>query len=200
VVSSLPSELLQTACDAKLPVLLVFEDDDPARPIIIDVVISHPVGNDTADSAPFAASFAAPSAERAVAVNAEGCLGRIVAVEDDMLVVECGDVNHRKRATTTVALRNLRDPVVLLTLADGTAVVVGQVYPSIPVESSAGEGTDVILKGGRVTIEADTELVLKSGTCLLRLDARGKALTTADSIVSRARGANKVQGGSVHLN
>ena len=34
----------------------------------------------------------------------------------------------------------------------------------------------------------------------IALDARGKAVTTAESIVSRARGTNKVQGGSVHLN
>jgi hypothetical protein len=51
-----------------------------------------------------------------------------------------------------------------------------------------------------VVIEADVELVLKAGPCSLHFDARGKAVTTADQIVSRARDTNKVQGGSVQLN
>jgi hypothetical protein len=87
-----------------------------------------------------------------------------------------------------------------LTFADGLAVIVGQVYAALPIEPTGGEGAEVVLRGGRVRIEAEVELVLRSGACVVRLDARGKAVTTADQIVSRARGANKVQGGTVELN
>jgi hypothetical protein len=103
-------------------------------------------------------------------------------------------------AKTTTALRNLKDPVVVLRFDDGSAVIVGQVHPCVPVEPAGADGVDVVLKGSRVRIEADVELILTAGGCRVQLDARGKAVTTADQIVSRARGANKVQGGTVQLN
>jgi hypothetical protein len=66
--------------------------------------------------------------------------------------------------------------------------------------AEGGQGAEVVLSGSRVKIEADVELILQAGACRITLDGRGKAVTTADQIVSRARGANKVQGGSVQLN
>ena len=44
VVSSLSRGALSTALDANLPVLLVFEKDDPSQPVIVDIVIDHPLG------------------------------------------------------------------------------------------------------------------------------------------------------------
>ena len=101
-------------------------------------------------------------------------------------------------ARTTVALHSLEDEVLVLRLAEGRHVVIGQIMAYVPVRME--EEGDLVLKGQRVRIEAGVELVLQAGKCKLHLDARGKAVTTADQIVSRARGANKVQGGTVHLN
>lgn len=101
-------------------------------------------------------------------------------------------------ARTTVPLHSLDDEVLVLRLADGRHVVIGQLLPCVPVRGE--QDGDLLLKGQRVRIEAGVELVLQAGACRLQLDARGKAVTTADQIVSRARGANKVQGGTVHLN
>jgi hypothetical protein len=103
-------------------------------------------------------------------------------------------------ARTTVPLRNLKDEVLIFVLPDGGAVIVGQLYAAVPIEAPGGADADITLKGNRVRIEAETELVLVSGSCQIHLDSRGKAITTADHVVSRARGANKVQGGSVQLN
>ena len=122
------------------------------------------------------------------------------AVKTAVMVEDIANAGQPFAARTAVTLRNLKDPVVVLRCTGGAAVIVGQVYPCIPVEPAGGDGADVLLKGNRVRIEADVELVLAVGACRIQLDARGKAVTAADQIVSRARGCNKVQGGPVQLN
>jgi len=185
LVASLTVDTISKAYAGRLPVLLVFENDDPSLPVIVDVVVANPLP--------------APSPERAT-ISVQAKVARIVDVAADVVFVEPSwDERCRIEARTAIVLRNYEDPVIVLPCADGTSVIVGQLYPSIP----AGQGhasDEIILKGTRVRIEADLELVLKSGGCVVHLDSRGKAVTTADQIVSRARGNNKVQGGSVQLN
>jgi hypothetical protein len=204
IAASLTAEMISTACAANLPVLLVFEDDDPARPVIVDVVVDQPLdGTDRRLAIP---NDEHRDLERTVAGgDAEVCsagLARIVGIEAEVVMVERVDDATALPfgAKTAITLRNLKDPVVLLDLADGSSVIVGQVRPAVTVEPEGGSGAEVLLKGSTVRIEADIELILTAGACRVELDARGKAITTADHIVSRARGANKVQGGSVQLN
>jgi len=202
IAASVTGEALSAACANDLPVLLVFESDDPSRPVIVDIVIEYP-GDGPSSETPIAGRD-----DGRVGGNAQPELGgaqtglaRILAVQNDVVMVEdMAHVGQPVAARTAVTLRNLKDPVVLLRFADGAAVIVGQVYPFIPMEPAGGDGADVLLKGNRVRIEADVELVLAVGACRVQLDARGKAVTTADQIVSRARGCNKVQGGTVQLN
>jgi hypothetical protein len=203
VVASLSAETLAMAHGAHLPVLLVFEDDDPSRPVIVDVVI------DELSRLPTRGALYSPPAEQprtdrhtaaaaaATAIN----LTTIVGIDPDGVLVR-GEAPGGKpvRARTAVALRNLKDPVLILGLPDGTAVIVGQVYDTVPLETRASADAEVSLRGSRVRIEADLELILKAGGCEIRMDALGKMVTTADTLVSRARGANKVQGGTVQLN
>ena len=203
VVSSLAAEVLASASAGNLPVLLVFEDDDPTRPVIVDVVIDHPLSTPSdRPLPPRHEPHAAPSFDLEGAVPIiDVRIAAIAGVKDDAVLVENDDdIGSPIVARTAITLRNLKDPVVLIRFTDGSAVIVGQVYPKVSIESAGGEGADVVLKGARVTIEADVELILTAGACRVQLDARGKVLTTADQIVSRARGANKIQGGSVQLN
>ena len=203
LAGSLSEETIRAAHAGNLPVLLVFENNDPSRPVIIDVVVDRPAVVTEQPVLPKVGPHV--TVPPAVPSRADGLtvlLGRIVGIEADVVMVEgMGAVaGPTLAARTAITLRNLRDPVVLLGFADGSCVIVGQVYPHVPVEPQGGAGADVLLKGTRVRIEADLELVLAAGGCSIQLDARGKALTTADQIVSRARGANKVQGGTVQLN
>ena len=204
IAGSLRPEVIADAYTDDLPVLLVFEGDDPSRPIIIDVVTDRPSGS--ASKEPATAGAVGHAAEHTTVkqemdVPAPG-LARIVKIEADAVLLE--RINEPAGPTfaarTAITLRNLKDPVVVLCLPDGSAVIVGQVYPCIPVELGGGQGAEVVLTGARVKIEADVELILQAGACRITLDGRGKVVTTADQIVSRARGANKVQGGSVQLN
>ena len=203
-VSAMTAPRLVRARDAGWPILLVFEDNDPARPVIVEVV------SDNAED-PLVSEAPEPELSKSGGQgtnDSDGAIGgevlllaRIVGIESDLVVVEdCSAASAPFRARTAIVLRNLKDPVLALRFPDGSAVLVGQLYPTVPLEPTAGEGAEVVLAGDRVRIEAATELILKAGACTVRLDARGKLVSTAEQIVSRARGANKVQGGSVQLN
>jgi hypothetical protein len=198
VVASLSADVMHAAMDAKLPVLLLFENDDPARPVIVDVVIpasDEPVTE--ARSADDGPDEGAMESEQAPQVSVS--IANILAVRDGCVTVEDGS-GTESRARTAIVLRNLKDPVVVLAVPGHLPVVIGQLYKDVLLQPGAADKADISLKGGRVTIEADTELVLKAGGSVLRLDSRGKVSTTGEHIVSRARGTNKVQGGSIHLN
>lgn len=207
VVASLAGRMLVAACEARLPVLLVFEDDDPARPVIVDVIIEHPCGPTSVEDLPARVEPALlqPPAESAAvpstfAYPAGARVAAIAGIQNDVVLVDSGGAGPPAPARSAVVLRNLKDPVVVLGLADGSMVIIGQLHGHVAVEGAGADGADVVLKGQRVRIEADTELTLVAGACTVTLDARGKTTTTADQIVSRARGANRVQGGSVQLN
>jgi hypothetical protein len=57
-----------------------------------------------------------------------------------------------------------------------------------------------VLRAKSIRIEAEDDVVIAAGASKMHLDARGKVVTTADHVVSRARAVNKVQGGCVKLN
>lgn len=202
VVASLSTETLAMACDSRLPVLLAFEDDDPARPIIVDVVIEElskvPEPNAVFEAANEGSlTHAVPSSLQA----ATAYLATIVGIEDGSVWLQSDrDGPCTVRASTTVALRNLKDPVIAVNLENDTTVIIGQVSSTVTLDGAGSGGAEVSLRGERIRIEADVELTLKVGSCEIRLDGRGKVVTTADTIVSRARGENKIQGGSVRLN
>lgn len=201
VAASLTAETMSAACSANLPVLLVFENDDPSRPVIIDVVVEQADASSTGKTVPQEVVHRENAAPRTERDSLAPALARILSVDDGVVMVEdVANAGPRLAARTAITLRNLKDLVVVLRFADGSAVIVGQVYPCVLVEPAGAEGADVVLRGSRVRIEADVELILTAGACRVQLDARGKTVTTADQIVSRARGANKMQGGSVQLN
>jgi hypothetical protein len=198
VVASLSADAMHTAMEAKLPVLLLFDNDDPARPVIVDVVIpasDQPVTEPSfADEGPDDRTV---NSERAPQVPVR--IANILAVRDGYVAVDDG-AGAEVLARTAIVLRNVRDQVVLLAVPGHSPVVIGQLHENVLLQPEAADSAHIALKGGRITIEADTELVLKAGGSVLQLDSRGKVSTTGEHIVSRAQGTNKVQGGSIHLN
>jgi hypothetical protein len=199
VTASLKPAAVRRALEKDCEVLLVFGGQNPNQPILFDVVrarlsrsanVEPPTPSTTTDASP------------PVIHTGVGCrLGRIVALKDDAVLVDYeGNPSGPLPARTTAALRNLKDPILLQFLTTGEPIIVGQVFTGVPVEESGAAEADLVLKGRRVHIEAQGELVLVAGRTKIHLDAKGKAVTTADQIVSRAQGANKVQGGSVQLN
>jgi hypothetical protein len=192
--------MLEEAHRESLAVLLVFEDHDPGFPVVFDMVVDHaPAAHAAAECDPRIAQHNEPPVPP-VASQGEAWIGRIVQIRDGSVFVAVpGDAAGPRPARTTVALRNLKDDVLVVS-AGGQFIIVGQLYGDIPVAPASGDSCDVVLRGKSIRIEAEDEVVVAAGSSRLHLDARGKAVTTADSIVSRARTVNKVQGGCVKLN
>jgi uncharacterized protein DUF6484 len=59
---------------------------------------------------------------------------------------------------------------------------------------------ELSVDGERVIVSAATELVLRCGKSRLTLRSDGRIEVTGETIVSRATGAHRIQGGSVQLN
>jgi hypothetical protein len=196
--TSISARLLRQAFEKRMEVLLAFENNDPARPVLFDFLEGGKVRQLKVERTPSREEN--PSAESPSRVGGAQ-LGRIVAVRDGIVFVDFdGNSMGPRPARTTVPLRNLKDEVLLVLSVGNDPVIVGQIYTTIPFAEAGGEDSELVLKGQRVRIEAEAELVLVAGRSKIHLDAGGKAVTTADQVVSRAQGANKVQGGSVQLN
>jgi hypothetical protein len=201
VLASVTWRHLRGALERRLPVLLVFEDDDPLAPVIVDVVLDRPEeSQQNENGSPFGASRSSDAVRVTQFRDVVACVGTIAGVENEVVLVRSAASPHPIEAKSAVVLRNLKDPVVYLAPEGGAAIIVGQIHPTVTIAPADAAGGDIIVTGHRITMEAASELVLKAGACVVRLDARGKLSATADQIVSRARGANKVQGGSVQLN
>jgi len=200
VVGSLSLAVLRRAAKTGQGVLLGFADGDAMRPVVLDTVRDgHATARHHARG-----SVLMPIPTRPHPPTESGAppfrVVRLAGVRDGVAHVHLEEDASPTAARTAIRLRNLEDAVVVLVPATGDPVIIAQLYPVAEMELPGSPDCDVSLRGRRVHIEAETELVLTSGRVRLQLDARGKATTTADTIVSRARGANKVQGGSVHLN
>lgn len=195
------------AIESNAQVMLTFEDGDPSAPILFDVVSPQESGQLGRDESPVPQfSDIEPQAATAAPTNTEQgprefLIGKICGIREGLVEVRInGDEERRRAARTTVRLRDLTSDVLVAVPANGEPVIIGQLYGSAVMEQSGSSDADVVLRGNRIRIEAECDVTLKAGNCEIQLDARGKATTVADQVVSRARGVNKVQGGCVQLN
>ncbi|MFN0113200.1 MAG: hypothetical protein ACKVPY_00835 [Paracoccaceae bacterium] len=74
----------------------------------------------------------------------------------------------------------------------GDLLVLGLLRPPLPVTEADGTAPKVV--------EAKGTLILRCGKASVTLHADGRIAVKGEELLSRARGANRVQGGSVQLN
>ena len=90
-VSSMSAQALSEAHKAALPVLLVFDRDDPARPVIVDIVIDPPMSVTSARRSGMANICPEGSAD--VVDNSRHATGArlatIAAIQGDVVLVSC---------------------------------------------------------------------------------------------------------------
>jgi hypothetical protein len=212
LAGSMDSVKLQHAVEQQCAVLLLFENNDPRRPIVMDTLAN------AASTAILQSVQEVPKAEAQVLTHESDVaktdkhsdtepayvatkLAKIDRIEDGVIYVTMlGDQSGSKKARTTVPLRNLEDEVLVVCLSHEGIVILGQLYQDVPIDRFISEDAEILLKGKRVVIDAGSEIELICGRTRIQLDSRGKAVTKAEQIVSRARGANKIQGGCIQMN
>jgi hypothetical protein len=64
----------------------------------------------------------------------------------------------------------------------------------------AKEAKDVLVDGKRVTIEAETEVLLKCGKGSIQIRKDGKIIIKGTDLLSRSSGRQRIRGASVSVN
>ena len=63
-----------------------------------------------------------------------------------------------------------------------------------------GEHLGHVVDGERLVFTAEREIVLRCGNASITLTRAGKVLITGEYVLTRARGVNRIRGGSVQIN
>jgi hypothetical protein len=80
-------------------------------------------------------------------------------------------------------------------------IVIGFIQPALPQDAGRkSRPVEATVDGERVTLEANTEIVLRCGKASLTLTRAGKVLITGEYLLSRSNGVNRIKGGSVQIN
>jgi hypothetical protein len=91
--------------------------------------------------------------------------------------------------------------VVLLLDHAGSPVVIGLLQPlPVPGAAPTGAGVQVKLDGSRLEFEAHDEIVLKCGESSIVLRRNGRVEIRGVRVESRAKGVNRIKGGTVSIN
>ncbi|HEV7575710.1 MAG TPA: DUF6484 domain-containing protein [Caldimonas sp.] len=95
-----------------------------------------------------------------------------------------------------------REIVLMFERGDPRAPIVMGIVQKPETLSANADVEAVLLEidGRRTTVSARDALVLRCGKSRITLSSSGKVLIEGTYVVSRSSGANKVMGGSVHLN
>jgi hypothetical protein len=107
----------------------------------------------------------------------------------------------RAKSTKTESVENLsiasksRDNVVALSSARSKIAAEKRA-----IETEGVQTLDAVIDGRRITLEADTEIVLRCGKSSITLTRSGKIILRGTHVVSRSSGANRVQGAQVRIN
>lgn len=136
-------------------------------------------------------------------------VGELVGVVDDgataLVVFPGGSESAAVGARSVMDLHGVhvgRQVVLLFEGADQSRpIVIGVVRGpnGWPLDSSPGH-VEVDADGRRLIIDAKEKLVLRCGKARITLTKAGKVLIEGEQVSSRARGVNRVKGGSVQLN
>lgn len=74
-------------------------------------------------------------------------------------------------------------------------IVVGIVRDRVPED-----GVEIRIRGRRFLVDSDEEIELHCGRAKLRINRNGKIIVLGENVVSRARGRNRIKGGTVNIN
>lgn len=92
--------------------------------------------------------------------------------------------------------------VILGTIFPGSAatVVPTPIPPAEGAEPAGPQGAPRVIDGRTIRIEAGEELILQCGAGSITLTRDGRVIMRGEHVLSRARGTNRIKGGSVAIN
>jgi hypothetical protein len=123
-------------------------------------------------------------------------LMRVVSVDKGRIAVAlpgCEPI----AAQSVVAYADLAadDQVVVARAGNGSdLVILGRIVDPL------APSRDVRVNGRKVSIEADSELILRCASATIRIGSNGLVAVRGDRVTTQARGANRIRGGSVEIN
>jgi hypothetical protein len=126
-------------------------------------------------------------------------LARVVAIDNGKITVEVPRLGPAPQpARTIIPHADLApdDQVIVARLGDRGAelVILGRLFdPLAPPR-------DVRVNGRKVSIEADSELILKCAAATIRIGRDGLIAVRGERVTTQARGVNRIRGGSVEIN
>jgi hypothetical protein len=124
---------------------------------------------------------------------------RVVEVGEAKILVEVARLGAQPQlANSLVGFTEFEagdQVVVALVGKEGSnLVVLGRLFnPTAPAR-------DVRVNGRRISIEADSELVLKCASATIRIGCDGLVAVRGDRVTTQARASNRIRGGSVEIN
>lgn len=128
---------------------------------------------------------------------------RIVSVNSDgtvKTVTQPGGCPVKARTIVDVGLADAgRQAVILIDPQQPDAPVILGIIRE-PAEETGGVEAGVVVDGGKVMLTAKDEIVLSCGEASITLTKSGRIVIRGNDILSRARLANKIKGGSIQLN
>lgn len=135
-------------------------------------------------------------------------IGELVAITENgrtPLVVYPGQPGTAAlcaRATIDVHGRHIGKPIVLSFEQGNPAlpIIIGALRDDENRAPDGGGQVEVDADGERLIVTAKEKLVLRCGEASITLTKSGRIVIDGSYVVSRARGTNRVQGGSVQLN
>lgn len=90
---------------------------------------------------------------------------------------------------------DLSRPVIIDTMYN---IIEEIVESSVTLETQTAKDQNIANK--RVSIDAEEDIVLQCGKASITLTKAGKILIQGEYVLSNSKGANKIKGGSIHLN
>lgn len=133
---------------------------------------------------------AAPAAPPSAPAQAPATLARIERIDDQGRPWLAGAQGPARVLAGVVAAPG--DPVLVAGGLDGPPVVLGVVRDRMPASAT--------VDGERLELTAEREIVLRCGEASVTLTRAGKVILAGTAVLSRAKGVNRIVGGSVQIN
>lgn len=124
--------------------------------------------------------------------------GRVVKVTDGrafVVVNSLGAQPQPARRLVSVSELEPDDDVLIALVGEArTVVILGRLF------DASAPSRDVRVNGRRISVEADSELILKCASATIRIGRDGLVAVRGDRVTTQARGSNRIRGGSVEIN